>query len=493
MDRVAHLVALADPDHVAEVVGDDAEMVAVVLDVGRKEGAVAPPEHHLLAVVGGLPIHFHVQLVRLDQPGRLGQSLADLRQEKNEPVGAGSIAQQHRVRLHRGSLVHRPAHQRERLGRVPALRRERRRAGRQQRADRAKAPQHSHREPLTTRESMAGIFRGLWGRASWLCLAVAACGGARSPAGKDKTPAAETRTIPLAEAIVLETSGPPPSDTVVTFTAGEPRVIVVRHGPPESIAFAELELPRRGLRGAGARGAGGGAAAPRRVRAGRRHQPPGSRQRHHRVQVCPVLRRPEPGAHGVTAPTSPTSVRSRSAGCGGLKAWWPCSPRRVPSRTCSRRRCPRPGPTWWRRHNEPGLRPLRRAGPARRRDRAGDPPGRARRRYPGDGLHQAAPRTLGLSPGVAGGRRALGALHLPGDRAPGGLPLPGSRVRALDAGRPVARGRDRPPAARAPRAHHAAPPAGGGARAPAFHRWRGGLLGLRRRPHHRVPARRPAR
>lgn len=90
---------------------------------------------------------------------------------------------------------------------------------------------------------MAGIFRGPWGRASWLCLAVAACGGARSPAGKDKTPAAETRTIPLAEAIVLETSGPPPSDTVVTFTVGEPHVIVVRHGPPESIAFAELSFP----------------------------------------------------------------------------------------------------------------------------------------------------------------------------------------------------------------------------------------------------------
>jgi hypothetical protein len=88
---------------------------------------------------------------------------------------------------------------------------------------------------------MAGIFRGLWGRASWLCLAVAACGGARAPAG-DKPPA-EARVIPLAEAVVLETSGPPPSDTVVTFTAGEPRVIVIRHGPPEYIVFAELSFP----------------------------------------------------------------------------------------------------------------------------------------------------------------------------------------------------------------------------------------------------------
>jgi hypothetical protein len=89
---------------------------------------------------------------------------------------------------------------------------------------------------------MAGIFRGLWGRASWLCLAVAACGGARAPSN-DRASAAQTRTIPLSQAIVLETSGPPPSDTVVTFTAGEPRVIIIRHGPPEYIVFAELAFP----------------------------------------------------------------------------------------------------------------------------------------------------------------------------------------------------------------------------------------------------------
>jgi hypothetical protein len=88
---------------------------------------------------------------------------------------------------------------------------------------------------------MAGIFRGLWGRASWLCLAVAACGGARAPGGNDKAPGA--RTMPLSQAIVLETSGPPPSDTAVTFTAGEPHVIIIRHGPPENIVFAELAFP----------------------------------------------------------------------------------------------------------------------------------------------------------------------------------------------------------------------------------------------------------
>jgi hypothetical protein len=39
---------------------------------------------------------------------------------------------------------------------------------------------------------------------------------------------------------VLETSGPAPSDTSVTFTAGEPRIIVLRHGPPENIIVARL-------------------------------------------------------------------------------------------------------------------------------------------------------------------------------------------------------------------------------------------------------------
>jgi hypothetical protein len=42
--------------------------------------------------------------------------------------------------------------------------------------------------------------------------------------------------------IVLETSGPPPSDTVVSFTAGRPHIIVLRHGPPENIVFASLSF-----------------------------------------------------------------------------------------------------------------------------------------------------------------------------------------------------------------------------------------------------------
>jgi hypothetical protein len=42
---------------------------------------------------------------------------------------------------------------------------------------------------------------------------------------------------------VLETSGPPPSDTSVSFIAGTNRVIVMRHGPPENIVFARITFP----------------------------------------------------------------------------------------------------------------------------------------------------------------------------------------------------------------------------------------------------------
>jgi hypothetical protein len=46
----------------------------------------------------------------------------------------------------------------------------------------------------------------------------------------------------MARVLVLETSGPPPSDTTVSFTAGQPRMIVLRHGPPENIVFARISF-----------------------------------------------------------------------------------------------------------------------------------------------------------------------------------------------------------------------------------------------------------
>ena len=88
---------------------------------------------------------------------------------------------------------------------------------------------------------MTGISRHPWGRASWLCVAFAACGGRAGSGAKSVEPSA-TRVIPLAAAIVLETAGPPPSDTSVTFLAGEPHVVVLRHGPPENVVFAEVSF-----------------------------------------------------------------------------------------------------------------------------------------------------------------------------------------------------------------------------------------------------------
>ena len=65
--------------------------------------------------------------------------------------------------------------------------------------------------------------------------------GARRPLSTSTPPVATApRVLPLAQVIVLETSGPAPSDTSVTFTAGEPQTIVLRHGPPENIVFARL-------------------------------------------------------------------------------------------------------------------------------------------------------------------------------------------------------------------------------------------------------------
>lgn len=86
---------------------------------------------------------------------------------------------------------------------------------------------------------MTGISRRPVSAASCLCVALAACGG-RAGSGHKGVEPSTSRVIPLASAIVLETSGPPPSDTTVTFTAGEPRVVVLRHGPPENVVFAEV-------------------------------------------------------------------------------------------------------------------------------------------------------------------------------------------------------------------------------------------------------------
>lgn len=72
---------------------------------------------------------------------------------------------------------------------------------------------------------------------------LAACGGARASAPVDPASPQPGRAVPLGGVYVLEASGSPPSDTVVTFPAGQTRVVVMRHGPPENLVFAQLVFP----------------------------------------------------------------------------------------------------------------------------------------------------------------------------------------------------------------------------------------------------------
>jgi hypothetical protein len=67
------------------------------------------------------------------------------------------------------------------------------------------------------------------------------CGGRAAAAARNVAPNG-IRVVPLAAAIVLETAGPPPADTAVTFTAGQPWTVVLRHGPPENVVFAEVSF-----------------------------------------------------------------------------------------------------------------------------------------------------------------------------------------------------------------------------------------------------------
>jgi len=86
------------------------------------------------------------------------------------------------------------------------------------------------------------------GGATWLLAfalgALLACGGRQPGVAESPATPAAARVLPLARVSVLETSGPPPPDTSVTFTTGTPRIIVLYHDG-ESIAFAQLSFEAR--------------------------------------------------------------------------------------------------------------------------------------------------------------------------------------------------------------------------------------------------------
>ena len=73
-------------------------------------------------------------------------------------------------------------------------------------------------------------------------LALWACGARQPVATAPSAGPTGPRILPLARVIVLETSGPPPPDTSVTFVAGTRRDIVLTHGPPDNIEFATVSF-----------------------------------------------------------------------------------------------------------------------------------------------------------------------------------------------------------------------------------------------------------
>ena len=92
---------------------------------------------------------------------------------------------------------------------------------------------------------MGAISRRRLRGATWVLVSglstVLACGGRQPSVPESPAVPVAPRVLPLARLLVLETSGPPPSDTSVTFTTGTPRVIVLYHGG-ESIAFAQVSF-----------------------------------------------------------------------------------------------------------------------------------------------------------------------------------------------------------------------------------------------------------
>ncbi|HET8624462.1 MAG TPA: hypothetical protein VFM14_12945 [Gemmatimonadales bacterium] len=77
-------------------------------------------------------------------------------------------------------------------------------------------------------------------------LALAACAPQRplEPAPRPpETTGDPTRRYPLDQVFLLEMAGVPPDDTTLTVARGARRVIVLRHGPPDNLVFADLTLP----------------------------------------------------------------------------------------------------------------------------------------------------------------------------------------------------------------------------------------------------------
>src|SRR5207247_10990595 len=114
-------VAITEQDRSREIVLDEAEVSAVVIDVGRNLGAIAPANDALLAERWRLPVHFQLQLVRFDQPWWLGEPLAELPEEEEKSVSLGLVVAQRGIHRSVRAPVDRAPRQRQGGIAVPVL------------------------------------------------------------------------------------------------------------------------------------------------------------------------------------------------------------------------------------------------------------------------------------------------------------------------------------------------------------------------------------
>ena len=89
---------------------------------------------------------------------------------------------------------------------------------------------------MAIRLTVAGI-------ATIATLSGLACGRATTPATTSAAPGSPSQVLPISRLYVLEMTGIPPEDTMVTFAANRPRIIILRHGPPDNTVFVEITFP----------------------------------------------------------------------------------------------------------------------------------------------------------------------------------------------------------------------------------------------------------
>ena len=73
------------------------------------------------------------------------------------------------------------------------------------------------------------------------------CGGRSATPEYDPTVTPLSPPLPLAQVYILESLGAEPTDTVVTFLASEPRVVVIRREAPDNSLFSQVSFPAGAL------------------------------------------------------------------------------------------------------------------------------------------------------------------------------------------------------------------------------------------------------